>query len=304
MPLEPGTKLGAYEILAPLTSGPDRAEAYRASDTRQRRDVVITILPHQLTENAETQGRLERDIQAIASLKHPNISMPYELVRDDPSIAFLVTEWIDGETLAARLTRGPLPIQEALAVAIAVVDALDKAHRQGVIHRGLTPSAVMLTRGGAKLLDFGLTKPPAEFMSGDASGSVATKTAVSGWAGVPASAAAYMAPEQFQEAAVDARTDIFAFGAILHEMVTGRKAFDGKTQALVIAAIQSVDPEPVSKAQPMVPPALDHLLQRCLSKDPRQRLQTAWDLLAQLQWIAGGASQIGIPATVVTNRRR
>lgn len=306
MPFEPGAALGSYEILASVGSTP--GAAYTASDTQLNRVVVLKILPPQFVERPELIDRLKREIQTIASLNHPHISVPYavEAVTDhDPPLTtpFLVTERVEGESLAERLARGPLPIGEALKVAIAIADALDKAHRQGVVHRGLTPSTVMLTPAGPKILDFGVATP-SESVTAAMSATVAmTRTSLSTMLSVPLAAASYMAPEQFEGIPADARTDIFAVGAILYEMVTGRKAFDGRTQPLVIAAVQSVDPDPVSQSQPMAPPALDHVVKRCLSKDPGQRLQTAWDLLVQLRWIAEGGSGVAVAAPVAAPRR-
>jgi eukaryotic-like serine/threonine-protein kinase len=306
MPLESGTRLGSYEIL-----GSFPCDAYKAADTASNRTVVLKMLPPQSSELPEMRERLKREIQIIASLKHPHISAPFDIAEaatgDDPSVTarFLVTEHVEGESLAVRLTHGPLPIDEALRIGIAVADALDKAHRQGVMHRALTPASVVLTPAGPKILDFGLARPAQEGAASAGSGSFAiTRTSLGVTAGVQLPAAPYTAPEQFDGAAGDARSDVFAFGAILYEMVTGRKAFDGKTLALVVAAVQSVDPEPPSTVQPMAPPALDHLLKRCLSKDPKARLQTAWDLLVQLQWIAEGGSQVGIPAPVTARRQQ
>jgi Tol biopolymer transport system component len=300
MPFEPGSILGAYEILAPVGSTGD---TYTASDTRLNRKVVLRMLPAEVSQLPEMTARVKRDIDAIASLKHPHISAPLDIA-EGGAAHFVVTEHIEGESLTDRLTRGSLNVDEALKIAIALADALDKAHRHGVIHRGLTPSSVMLTPSGPKVLDFGLARPKQETVAAGSGSFAATRTSLGVTAGVQLSAAPYTAPEQFEGIEADARTDVFAFGAILYEMVTGRKAFDGKTLALVIAAVQSLDPEPISTAQPMAPPALDHVLKRCLSKDPKQRLQTAWDLLVQLQWIAEGGSQIGLPAPVVARRQQ
>lgn len=301
MTLEPGTRVGPYEILAPLAA--TTGESYKASDTRDGRTVALRMLPPHYSQHPEIKERLEQEIRVIASLNHPNISAAHEIVHAAPSADFLVTELLEDETLADRLARGRLSIEDALRIAIAVAGALDKAHRQGIVHRGLTPSVVVLTAKGPKIVDFALAKPKEEMPTG-LSGSIATRTSVAPLAGVPWPAASYMAPERFDGAVADARADVFALGAMLHEMVTGRKAFDGRTPALVVAAVQSIDPDPVSATQPMAPPALDHVLGRCLAKDPRQRLQTAWDLLGQLQWIAEGGSQVGIPAPIAAHRQK
>jgi serine/threonine protein kinase len=306
MSLEPGTRLGPYEVLAPLSAGAGGTEErYKASDTRvKNRLVALNVLPSEFSQHPEMKQRLERDARTISSLNHPNICALVDVGHQDPSIDFLVAEYVEGETLAQRLTRGPLELQEALKVAIAMADSLDKAHRQGVTHGGLNPSTVLLTAGGPKLLDFGVARLKEESHPPVAVSIATTRTSTPSLASMPAFAAPYMAPEQFAGIEADARTDIFAFGTVLYEMVTGRPAFQEKTLALLIAAIQSVDPDPVSKAQPMAPAALDHVVKRCLSKDPRQRLQTAWDLMVQLQWIAEGGTQVGIPVPVAASRKK
>lgn len=301
MTLEPGTRLGDYEVRGPLgASGEGR---YTASDTRLGRVVAVTVVPPAFMASGTLRELLERDIRMLASLQHPHICAPFEVGHQDPSTDFVVSEFVEGELLADRLARGPMDLRDALAVGIALADALHHAHRHGIAHRRLTPSCVMVTRdGGAKVMDFGLVPPPPDATS--ASSLIATRTSLSSLAAIPPAIARYMAPEQFDGIAGDARTDLFAVGAILYEMVAGKPAFDEKTHALLVAAVQTVDPEPVAKAQTTIPPALDHVLQRCLHKDPRQRTQTAWDLLVQLRWIAEGGSQIGVPAPVAISRRK
>ena len=296
MLLEPGTRLGAYEVIAPIGEGSE--QRYKASDTRLNRVVTLKVLPPEFSEHPGMKERLERDSRTISSLNHPQICAPVDVVHQDPATDFIVTEYCEGETLARRLAEGALELQEALKLSIAMADALDKAHRQGVTHGGLNPSVVMLAPEGPKLLDFGVTAL-AQSPSIGAASMLTTRTSISALSAVPTYAAPYLAPEQFVGLEADARTDIFSFGAILYEMVAGRPAFQEKTQALLIAAVQTVEPEPVSKAQPMAPAALDHVIKRCLCKDPRQRLQTAWDLLLQLQWIAEGGSQVGAPVAIV-----
>jgi len=283
--------------------GDDSEQRYKASDTRLNRIVALKVLPPGFSEYPGIKERLERDSRTISSLNHPQICALVDVVHQDPATDFLVSEYVEGETLAERLVRGPLELQEALKLSIAMADVLDKAHRQGVTHGGLNPSVVLLTSGGPKLLDFGVTSLQ-QSTSIALSSMLTTRTSISALSAVPTLAAPYLAPEQFAGLEVDARTDIFSFGAILYEMLTGRPAFQEKTQALLIAAVQSVDPEPVSKIQPMAPPALDHVVKRCLCKEPRQRLQTAWDLLLQLQWIAEGGSQIGVPVPIVAHRQK
>src|SRR5262245_43807075 len=302
MLIEPGTKLGPYEIEAPLGTGV-MAEQYKASDTRLNRAVAIKVLPPGLSEDPEMKERLVREARTISSLNHPNICALVEVGRADGT-DYVVTEYVEGETLAQRLTRGPIELEEALKIAIQVADALDTAHRHGVAHRSLSPSNIMLTPGGVKLLDFGLAalnQPTGPALSVS---SLPTRTATGPLAAIPTFIAPYIAPEQWDGFEADTRADIFAFGAILYEMVSGKPAFEGKTPALLIAAIGTLDPEPLSKVQPMAPRALEYLVKRCLAKDPKQRLQTARDLMSQLQWIADGGSQIGIPAPTAARRRK
>jgi eukaryotic-like serine/threonine-protein kinase len=214
-------------------------------------------------------------------------------------------EPIEGESLAARLARGPLDLPEALTLGIAIADSLDKAHKQGVVHGGLNPAVVMLPPAGPKLLDFGLTKPAATDGPVDPMSLTPTRTSLHLLSAVPTSAAPYLAPEQLAGGPIDARTDIFAFGALLYEIVTGVAAFREKTQALLIAAVQTVEPEPPSKVQPGVPPALEYVIARCLSKDPKQRLQTAFDVMTELQWILarGGTVNATAPSSATRKKR-
>jgi Tol biopolymer transport system component len=278
-------------------------EVYKATDTRLNRVVALTVLSPEFSSQPEMKERLERDARTISSLSHPNICAPLDVGHQDPATDFVVTEYVEGETLAERLAREPMDLAEALGVAIAMADSLDKAHRQGITHGGLNPSVVMLTAEGPKLLDFGLGKVKEDSSSDGVVTMATTRTSVA-TLGVPTAAAPYMAPEQFSGLATDARCDIFAVGTVLYEMVTGRPAFKEQTLALLIAAVQTVDPEPASKVQPMVPAALDHVIRRCLHKDPRQRLQTAWDLLTQLQWVAEGGSQVRVPVPVAARKQR
>jgi serine/threonine protein kinase len=252
MSFEPGTRLGPYEVLAPIGDAP--TERYKASDTRRNRIVALTVLPPEVSGQPDVKARLERETRTISSLNHPNIPALIDVGHQDPSTDFVVTEFVDGETLGQRLARGPLELHEALAAAVAIADSLDKAHRQGIVHGGLNPSTVMLTPGGPKLLDFGLARLTEEVVPLVSTSMATTRTSVASLADVPAVSAPYLAPEQFAGSRADARSDFFAFGAILYEMVTGRRAFDEKTQALLIAAVQSVDPEPVSKVQPAAHP--------------------------------------------------
>lgn len=298
MPLEPGTKLGRYEILTPLAGG-GGIEAYKASDTESGQIVRLRLL------GSDTAGdeELGREAKALAAIGHPGIAAVYEVGRDE-EIRYLATEYLEGETLAGRLARGPLGLAEALEIAIAMADALDQAHRKGIVHRGLSPASVVLTADGARLVDFGLdvSAPTA----GPVSASIASTRTVlpHGASAAPAESMRYRAPEQLDGHQSDARSDIFGFGAILYEMLAGKPAFEGKTPALLIAAITSLDPDPVSSVQPMAPPALDFLVGRCLAKNPARRLQTARDVLAQLRWMAGEGPEGGLAASLEAQKKR
>ncbi|MBM3818975.1 MAG: hypothetical protein FJW14_08165 [Acidimicrobiia bacterium] len=294
MAFEPGSRIGHYEIVAPIGAQDD--ERYKASDSRVSRLVALKILPPEFSERPELRDRLERESRSISSLSHPHISAPLEVGHQEPATHFVVTEHFEGEALAARLARGPIPLDEALSTAIAIADSLDTAHRHGIVHAGLNPATVMLTAKGPKLLDFGLTRLAADETPLQAASMATTRTSIAFLTAVPTAAAPYLAPEQLAGGPIDARTDIFAFGAVLYEMVTGKPAFHEKTQALLIAAVQSVDPDPVSVLRPAAPPALDYVVRRCLSKDPRQRIQTARDVLTELRWIEKGDAGAGVMA--------
>jgi len=297
MSLQLGTKLGPYRIVAPAGAG-GMGEVYKAADTRLNRTVAIKVLPSHFS--AEMKQRFDREAQTIAALNHPHICTLYDVGQQDGT-DFLVMEFLEGETLANRVARGPLPLDEALKIAIAIADALDKAHEKGVTHRDLKPGNVMLTATGAKLLDFGLAKLKQQSgPSNDPTPRPADSDATS--PGTILGTMQYMAPEQLEGKEADARTDIFAFGATLYEMISGKKAFEGKSRAHLIAAIVSADPEPLTKLQPSTPPALDFVVKRCLAKDPEERLQTAWDLLAQLRWVAEGGTEAGMPVPIARSR--
>jgi Tol biopolymer transport system component len=301
MSLQQGTRLGPYEIAAPLGAG-GMGEVYKATDTRLNRTVAIKVLPPHFADNPEMKQRFDREAQVIAGLNHPHICTLFDVGRQNDT-DFLVMEYLEGETLAARISRGALPLDESLNVGLEIADALDKAHGQGVTHRDLKPGNVMLTESGAKLLDFGLAKLTQSQQSANpavTSGATMSATAP----GMILGTMQYMAPEQLEGKEADARTDIFAFGSMLYEMLTGRKAFEGKSQPHLIAAIVTANPDPVSKSQPTTPPALDFLVKRCLAKDPEERLQTAADLVAELQWIAGGGTESGLAMPVVSRGRQ
>ncbi len=301
MPLSSGTRLGPYEILALLGAG-GMGEVYRARDTRLERTVAIKVLPAHLAASPERRQRFEREARAVSSLNHPHICALYDIGQQD-GVDFLVMEYLEGETLAHRLEKGPLPPEQVLRYGIETADALDKAHRQGITHRDLKPSNIMLTKSGAKVLDFGLAKAVAPRTAASGTSGSTTLSSPLTMEGTILGTCQYMAPEQLEGKEADARSDIFAFGAVLYEMATGRKAFEGKTQASLIAAIMERDPAPLSTLQPLAPPALNRLIKTCLGKDPDERWQTAHDLMLELKWIAEGGSQAGLPAPVIARRK-
>jgi Tol biopolymer transport system component/tRNA A-37 threonylcarbamoyl transferase component Bud32 len=294
MPLASGARLGPYEIVSPIGAG-GMGEVYRARDTRLDRTVAIKILPAALARNAQLKLRFEREARAISSLAHPHICTLHD-VGFDAGIDFIVMEHLEGETLADRIARGVLPVEEALRYAIEIADALDKAHRHGIVHRDLKPANVMLTRGGAKLLDFGLARSiETEAISADSATIMApgTRDKPLTSEGTIVGTFQYMAPEQLDGRPADARTDIFAFGALLHEMLTGRRAFDGKSRASVIAAIIAAEPQPVSVLRPVTPRDLDRVVSICLRKEPDERWQSAWDLKLELESLLAGSAEAG-----------
>jgi eukaryotic-like serine/threonine-protein kinase len=302
MTLMPNTRLGPYEILAPLGAG-GMGEVYRARDTRLDRIVAIKVLPDHLATHPELRQRFEREARAVSSLNHPHICTLYDVGHQD-GLDYLVMEIIEGESLADRLIKGPLPADQVLRFAIQIADALDKAHRAGIVHRDLKPANIMLTKSGTKLLDFGLAK----VQTGD-SGIVSSVTSLPTerhsltGEGTILGTFQYMAPEQLEGREADTRTDIFAFGVVVYEMITGKKAFTGKSQASLIGAILHTEPPAISTIQPMTPPALDRVVKRCLAKDPDDRWQTARDLTMELAWISEGASQPALPLPMLSRRQ-
>ncbi|HEV2349036.1 MAG TPA: protein kinase [Terriglobia bacterium] len=298
--LNPGTKLGPYEIVAPLGAG-GMGEVYRARDTRLDRNVAIKVLPAQVTYDAERRERFEREAKAISALNHPHICTLHDIGREGDT-DFLVMELVEGQTLAARLEKGPLPSDQVLRLGLEISDALDKAHRLGIIHRDLKPGNIMLTpRNGAKLLDFGLAKPVVTPNSAATAMLTASKPLTK--EGTIVGTFQYMAPEQLEGTEADARSDFFAFGAVLYEAATGKKAFEGKTTASVIAAVLASEPAPMSSLQPLTPPAFERVVNTCLAKDPDERFQSAHDLNLQLRWIADAGTQAGVPAPVASHRK-
>jgi len=271
-------------------------EVYRAKDTRLDRTVAIKVLPERLSSSPEVRQRFEREAKTISQLSHPHICALYDVGREGET-EYLVMEYLEGQTLAERLARGPLPLEQLLRYGVEIADALDKAHRQGIVHRDLKPSNVMLTKSGVKLLDFGLAKAMAP--AATQAGLTSLPTAMGGpnltQEGTILGTFQYMAPEQLEGKEADARTDIFALGAVLYEMATGRKAFSGTTQASLISAIMSSEPPAISSTQPMVPRALDRVVRRCLAKDPEGRWQNARDVALELM----EASAVAAPAAAV-----
>src|ERR1700740_240182 len=296
-----GKRLGPYEILSPIGAG-GMGEVYRARDTRLERVVAVKILPDHLSDRAELRERFEREARTIASLNHPHICTLYDIGHQDGT-DFLVMEYLEGETLAERLKKGPLPLGQVLQYAIEIADALDKAHRQGITHRDLKPGNIMLTKAGAKLLDFGLAKLRQGAGSTKPLSELPTEKDAITAQGAILGTLQYMAPEQLEGKEADARADIFAFGVVMYEMATGKKAFEGKSQASVIAAILDRDPPPMSSLQPMTPPALDRVVKKCLAKEPEKRWQAASDVCDELKWIAEQGGQAAVPVPGVAGRK-
>jgi serine/threonine protein kinase len=269
-------------------------EVYRARDTRLGRDVAIKVLPAHLSSNPDLRQRMEREARSISSLNHPHICTLHDIGSQD-GVDFLVMEHLDGETLADRLHRGAMPIEEALTAAIKIADALDKAHARGIVHRDLKPANIMLTKNGPKLMDFGLAKPSPGLSSGSGASPLTPSTPTMSVAALSGSASPltqkgtvvgtfqYMAPEVLQGAEADARSDIFSFGCVLYEMFTGRRAFEGKSQFSVLGAILDKEPDRISAVMPGTPPRLDETVWRCLAKNPQQRYGCIHDVRIQLE---------------------
>ena len=301
MSLAPGTKLGPYEIQSPLGAG-GMGEVYRARDTRLERTVAIKILPAQLSSDPVRKQRFEREAKTISSLNHPHICVLHDVGCQD-GIDFLVMECVEGETLAKRLEKGPLPLDQALKLGAQIADALDKAHRVGIVHRDLKPGNIMLTATGAKLLDFGLAKPAVPLTSVATMTAAVTQDSPVTQQGTIVGTFQYMSPEQIEGKELDGRSDIFSLGAVLYEILTGQRAFPGKSQLSVASAILEKEPSPISSIKPLTPHALDHTIRRCLAKDPEERWQTARDLALELRAIANEGPQAAAPATEAPARR-
>jgi serine/threonine protein kinase len=329
--LTAGARLGPYEILSALGAG-GMGEVYKARDTRLDRTVAIKILPEALAADPQFRDRFDREARILSQFTHPNICTLYDvgeapvrepsIDRHQPSaisrdtVRFLVMELLDGETLETRCARarakGPgLPLDEALRIAIQMADALAAAHRQGIVHRDLKPGNIFLTRSSgasappiAKLLDFGLARTAPALTVNTATMMPTTPPKAMTAQGTILGTFQYMAPEQVEGVEADARTDIFAFGSVLYEMLTGRKAFEGKTQTSLVAAILERDPPPLTTVQPLASPLVDSIIRKCLAKNPDDRWQTASDLGSALRWAADGvgAGNSGVSAIVATPR--
>ena len=311
MRLSPGTRLGPYEVSTPLGAG-GMGEVYRAKDTRLGREVAIKVLPEHLTGNPDVRTRFEREAKTISSLSHPHICTLHDVGREN-DIEYLVMELVDGETLAARIARGPIPFHEILKLATQIADALDRAHRAGIVHRDFKPGNVMVTKSGAKLMDFGLARSA---MQGSVPGTSSTGVTIAQLTQTPTMQTPltqqgsllgtflYMAPEQLEGKEADARSDIWAFGCVLYEMATGRRAFTGKSQASLIGAIMSSEPQPISATSSVTSPALDALVRACLAKDPEERIQTAHDIKLQLTFIAQSGEHSGAVGPIALPKPR
>ena len=314
MTLVPGTRLGPYEIVGALGAG-GMGEVYQARDARLERTVAIKVLPASLAGDPLFRSRFEREAKSISALNHPHICTLHD-VGEANGTAYLVMEHLEGETLAERLRHGGLPVDEALEIASQIADALDKAHRQGIVHRDLKPGNIFLVRAAGasgaphvKLLDFGLAKSGVSAVAGSFETRLATSPLPAASAPLTAQGTIlgtfqYMAPEQIEGQDADTRADIWAFGCVLYEMLTGRRAFEGKTQASLIASILERQPTPMAELQPMTPPALGRVVRTCLEKNPDNRFHTAHDLWLHLQWIEEGGSAAGLPAPVIAGRKR
>jgi serine/threonine protein kinase len=301
LPLSVGHRLGPYEIVGALGAG-GMGEVYRAKDTRLGRDVAVKVLPQHLSSNVETRARFEREAKTISSLNHPHICTLYDVGREG-GIDYLVMELVEGETLAHRLEAGALATAETLELGAEIADALDRAHRAGVVHRDLKPANVMVTKAGAKLMDFGLARETKPGSAGELTSSPTVSKPLTVF-GAILGTFPYMAPEQLEGKAADARADLWALGCVLYEMATGKRAFDGTTPASLITAIMGTQPKSISQLSPAAPVALDRIVGACLAKDPAERIQSAHDVKLQLSWIAAGDRQTSAPSSGERGARR
>ena len=292
MSLAAGTRLGPYKVVSPLGAG-GMGEVYRAQDTRLGREVAVKVLPAHVAATPDGRARFEREARTVSQLSHPNICTLYDVGHHD-GIDYLVMELLEGETLAERIDRGPLPLTEVLSIGRQIAEALDRAHRDGVVHRDLKPGNVMLTRGGAKLMDFGLaigTRPTA--MAGSMSHSPTMSRPLTAEGSIVGTFQ-YMAPEQLEGKTSDARADIWALGCVLYEMVTGTRAFAGESEASLIAAIMTGHPRAISELRPVTPPTLERLIHHCLQKNPGDRVQAALDVAFMLDWVTLGDGRVDV----------
>jgi Tol biopolymer transport system component/predicted Ser/Thr protein kinase len=300
MALTTGTRVGPYEILSALGAG-GMGEVYRARDTRLDRTVAVKVLPAHVASDPDLRQRFEREARAVAAMNHPHICTLHDVGSQD-GVDYLVMEYLEGQTLAEQLEKGTLPFDQAMRLAIEIASALDTAHRAGITHRDLKPGNIMITKSGAKLLDFGLAKTGAPAVTGAGLSMLPTTPPNLTAQGTILGTFQYMAPEQLEGQEADARTDIFAFGAVVYEMLTGKKAFEGKSQASLIGAILKDQPPPLSTVQPAAPAALDRVVRTCLAKNPEDRWQSAADLTRELRWIGEAGSQVGVSAPIVAGR--
>jgi len=289
MALATGTKLGPYEVLSAIGAG-GMGEVYRAKDTRLDRIVAIKVLPAHLSANEELKQRFEREAKTISSLSHPHICALYDIGHQNGT-DFLVMEYLEGEPLVRRLEKGPLPTEQTLRYGVEIAEALDKAHRQGIVHRDLKPGNIMITKSGAKLLDFGLAKYQASAAQAISASTFETRDRPLTEEGMVLGTVQYMAPEQLDGKDADERTDIFALGELLYEMSTGQKTFKGNSKAQLISAILATQPPPITTIAPLSPPALEHVVTKCLAKEPDDRWQSAHDVASELKWISEQTSQ-------------
>ena len=307
MPLTPRTRLGPYEIDSPLGAG-GMGEVYRARDTRLGRDVAIKVLPSSLIEHSGARARFEREAKTISGLNHPNICVLHD-IGSESGVDFLVMELVDGESLATRLTRGPLATIEVLKIGTQIAEALERAHRTGIVHRDLKPGNVMLSKSGAKLMDFGLARVnPTGVLGGMSPTSDLTQSPTMAepltMEGAIVGTFQYMAPEQLEGREVDARADIWALGCMLYEMATGQPAFDGATPASLISTIMKDEPRPIAELLPLAPTTLDRVVRACLAKDPEQRWQSAHDVAVALRWpVADAGSDSALSARTLIERQ-
>lgn len=301
MALEPGCRLGPYEIIAAIGAG-GMGEVYRARDTRLDRTVAVKVLPSDLSSNSELKQRFEREAKTISLLQHASICTLFDIGTQD-KVDFLVMEYMEGQTLADRLAKGALPPDQALKIAVEICEALDAAHRRGIIHRDLKPGNIMLTKSGAKLMDFGLAKPTMAIAAGVAIGPITPSTPTMNLASLTSASSPltqkgsivgtfqYLAPEVLQGAEADARSDIFSFGCVLYEMLAGRHAFEGKTQVKVMAAILEDEPPPVTSVRAALPPSLDRLVagESFSSSSGLECILRGWLSALVPEWVRYGA---------------